>query len=252
MEKQDYSAKEIIFGLREECKRVKSEIDKLKSLLTYDDKVYTITASINEENKIYLEAALNIKDLGFLKALRYYLTSNCLVNTVVAKTGENDYTIVFSDKERGMVTFPAYVTDENRKEFNDLITVILNETKQPMFEKEIEYPRLEEMHYTPSVIEINSAVGNIFPYKVKYMGNSDAIRFSSEFEEVSPRIIERVLEAKYDSSILTEKAKKIIDSSDTSKKGISILNYNKLTSSEEYSIEELPNRLILIQKGKRR
>ena len=252
MEKQDYSAKEIIFGLREECKRVKGELDKVKSLLTYDDEIYTITPSIKEENRMHLEAAINIKNLGFLKALRYYLTANYLVSTVIVKTGENDYTIVFSDEERGTVSFPAYVTEENRKEFNDLITVILGETKQPMFEKGIEYPRLEEIHYSPSVIEINSAVGNIYPYKVTYMANSDTINFSSEFEEVSPRIIERVLESQYDSSILTEKAKKIIDDSDTSKKDVSILNYHKLTSSEEYTIEELQNRLVLVQKGKRK
>ena len=247
MIKKDYSTKEIIFGLREENKRVERKLDKVKSLLTYDDKTFTIIPSIREENKLYLESALKSKDLGFLKVIKYMLTTKFIKEAIVVKVNEHDYEIVFKDEKNGTITFPAHINNENKEEFNNLINMILSQTSIPMLVDKDCY-RLDSMSYTPSTIEVDSAVGNIYPYKVIYMTNSDTIRFSSKFEEMTPRIIERILDSSYDSEILTETAKKIIDESEAAKKSISILNYNKLTESEEYGIEELPNRLVLMQK----
>lgn len=85
MVKKEYSTKEILLGLREESKRVKSELDKATSMLIYDRSIYEIESLIDRDNRLYFNAVLKSKDISYLKALRQILKGKCSVSTEVGK-----------------------------------------------------------------------------------------------------------------------------------------------------------------------
>ena len=75
MVKKEYSTKEILLGLREESKRVKSELDKATSMLIYDKSTYKIESLIDRANRLYFNAVLNSKDISYLKISHFFCTA---------------------------------------------------------------------------------------------------------------------------------------------------------------------------------
>lgn len=243
MVKKEYSTKEILLGLREESKRVKSELDKATSMLIYDKSTYKIESLIDRENRLYFNAVLNSKDISYLKALRQILKGKCSVSTEVGKY-KGEYELLWPDG------FPVRIDERKKEEFTKVLDALLRSTSERMFEDTSQY-RLNRMSYLPLTISIDSAVNNVFPYKCVYDGNRDILLFSSLYEDINSRLIKRILDANYKSEILSDKAKKIIEESDIAKKDVSIVDFSESRKDSEFIITEYPNSVSLTFKKKK-
>lgn len=236
MNKKEYSTKEIIFGLRSESQRLKSKLEDSISLLTYDNELYRIEPFIDKKNKLYLNATLRKEKISYLKSLKYLAMKTKSISTPIDEY-KGHYEILWPDG------FPARISSEHKDEFTKLIDEILTSTKENMFDNKSQY-RLENITYTPSIIDIKSASNNIFPYECIYQTQDDTLTFKSEYEDISKRLIRRILESTYNEDLLTSKAKKLIEESTTSTLDTSIID-SKDKKESTYIIDELPNRLVL-------
>lgn len=243
MVKKEYSAKEILLGLREESKRVKSELDKATSMLIYDGSIYKMESLIDRENRLYFNAVLRSKDISYLKALRQILKGKCSVSTEVGKY-KGEYELLWPDG------FPAFIDECKKEEFTKVLDTLLRSTSGSMFEDTSQY-RLNRISYSPLIISIDSAVNNVFPYKCIYDGNSDTLSFTSFYEDINPRLIKRILDASYKSEILSDKAKRLIEENDIAKKDISIVDFSENRKDSEFIINEYPNNVSLTFRKKK-
>ena len=242
MDKKQYSTKEILFGLRSESIRIKNELEKAIDMLDYDRNIYKIQPWIDSRNALYFNATLR-KRILYIKSLRQALTTKFSISTEVGKY-QGEYELLWPDG------FPARINHSSKEEFTSLIDSILKSTEGKIFEDTPQY-RLEKISYTPFVLDMKSAVNNIFPYRCTYRAQDDTVAFSSAYEDVSSRLIRRILDAQYNNDLLTEKGRKIIEDIEVSTKDATISEFNGHKNDEEFTIEELPNRLVLTLKSKK-
>ena len=243
MVKKEYSTKEILLGLREESKRVKSELDRATSMLIYDRSIYKMESLIDRDNRLYFNAVLNSKDISYLKALRQFLKGKCSVSTEVGKY-KGEYELLLPDG------FPAFIGEHKKEEFTKVLDSLLTSTNERMFEDTHQY-RLNRISYSPLTISIDSAVNNIYPYKCVYDGNRDTLSFTSLYEDINPRLIKRIMDASYKSEILSDKAKRLIEESDITRKDVSIVDFDVDSKDAEFIIDEYPNNVSLTFRKKK-
>lgn len=242
MDKKQYSTKEILFGLRSESIRIKNELEKAIEMLDYDRDVYKIQPWIDSRNSLYFNASLR-KRITYLKTLRQALTTKFSISTEVGKY-HGEYELLWPDG------FPARINHSSKEEFTSLINSILKSTEGKVFEDTPHY-RLEKASYSPFVLDIKSAVNNIFPYRCTYRTQDDIVTFSSTYEDINPRLIRRILDSQYSSDLLTEKGRKIIEESDIAMKDVSIADFSESRKDTEFIIDEYPNNVSLTFRKKK-
>lgn len=246
MKNSKYTAKEIVFGLRNELLKSAVDLEKLKGLLSYNRDNYEVQPSfmVGSSSKIQLNIYESTPRSTIMGMLKHLVSNRYSYSAVIEKESDNNY-VISVIRGNSKKLFPVHVDKNNTEEFNMLLDEILNYSYIRVFNDKESAIRNGLDSLTPSDIAFNRRTIDKKFYNGTYQANDDQIIFATNAQYLSKEFIEQMLNTKYDVSLFSEEARNLIESNNSNIKPV-VIKGDKFKNQETFFIDERPRELVLL------
>ncbi len=229
--KEEYTAKEILLGLRDEYLKVQAKLKEIDNFLDYDrDKYKTYFYLTHRSSKIdnYL--------------LTFYTTSNCSIEGV--RNLFNKLSRIYKQEhDYSLTDYPPIATIDSSKqnEFRQYV----KELTTYNYLRVLKNKRITNLFFSPTLMKMKITRD----FTLTYSPINDSINFVDKNERLTDKKIFEMLDYKYDSDILTMEARKIIDNNPNTPKNF-VLKPGKFKHDESFYLIDRPKTFVLRRERK--
>ncbi len=227
--KEEYKAKEILLGLRDECLKVQKKLNEVDELLDYDRDKYKIESYLLGTN------------------IESYLLKLCPKNDTLISKINNQTRLSRVSKQinglYGLVDFEdrkVMIKPSKQQDFDSFIRKITNYNPNLLNDKIV-----TNLKIMPSLLEMNIK-NNLF---LRYWSIDDTVEFIDCNNNLTSTQINKILNYNYDGNDLSEKIRKTIDTNKKTTKQI-VLKEGKFKHSESFYLIERPKTFVLRRERK--
>lgn len=232
--KEEYTTKEILLGLRDECLRIQAKLNKIDSFLDYDRDKYKIESYLLGDNIESYLLKLCPKNNTIFNRLKKTINYQPMRLSRVSKQINGLYGLV--DFEDRKVT----INLSKRYDFDYLIKEIANYNFSILNNKAV-----TNLKIMPTLLEMNIK-NNLF---LRYWSIDDTIEFIDCNNNLTSNQINKMLNYTYENTVLSDRLKEIINNNKNSSKQI-VLKDGKFKHDESFYLIERPKTFVLRKERK--
>lgn len=232
---KEYTAKEILLGLRNECLKVQAKLDEVDNFLDYDRDKYKIETYLLGTN---IESYL----------LKICPKKETAINKITAALNYPTFRLSRVSKQMdGIYGLPDFVASKvtinpsKRYEFDNFIREVINCNYLKVLNDE----KITSLKVSPTYLTMDVKKVAFF----SYWSEGDSIEFVDCKRKLTVTSIFDMLNYKIDSDLLTEDARKIINNNPNTSKEL-VLKQERFKHNEVFNFIENDKTLVLKREGK--
>ncbi len=228
--KEEYTAKEILLGLREECLRVQEKLNEVDNFLDYDRDRYRIETYLLATNIESYLLKLCPKKETTIDKIKKAINYPTIRLSRVSKQIDGVYGLLDFDVSR------VSINVSKRYDFDSFIKEIVSYN----YLKVLNDKTVTNLKVTPTLLDMKIKNGSF----IRYWAQGDILEFIDATKKLTKDDILEMLNHKYTSDIITDEAKMIINNNCNISKEI-VLKEDRFRHNESFELIENKKTFVL-------